>query len=145
MYNPPRPPEVYTLPDSINEALPSSLRQKFQRDESGRVLFFTSPPLDRAHKGLSPSSAALGHSAKYLAGRKEWLADREKKRKERGEQKAQEANKKITNQDAWKESGESTVAQAASAVDRYFQDLDKDTQRWKHETGLEGWRSSVQS
>ncbi|KAH6608847.1 hypothetical protein Trco_002193 [Trichoderma cornu-damae] len=57
MYNPPRPPEVYTLPDNINETLPATVRREFQHDDYGRVLFFSAAPLDRSCNGLSPLNA----------------------------------------------------------------------------------------
>lgn len=85
MYNPPRPPEVYTLPDSVNGVLPTEVRQGYQHDNTGRILFFTSPPLERPCNGLSPTTAGIGHSIKYFAGRGQWLAAREKKRKERAD------------------------------------------------------------
>ena len=141
VYNPPRPPEVYTLPDNINEALPEELRQNFQHDSNGRVLFFTAPPLERSHKGISHESAGLGHSAKYLAGRKEWLADREKKRKERDEKNSDSSLKRVeTDGTAVRETKEEIAAQASDAMAKWLQQYDEDTQRWNKETGLEGWR-----
>jgi chromatin structure-remodeling complex subunit RSC1/2 len=65
-YNPPRPVEVYHLSDGANASIPADIREQFHRDEHGRVLFFTAPPLD-----VSPVPEAtkkkLGHSLKYLA------------------------------------------------------------------------------
>ncbi|KAM5366384.1 hypothetical protein ACJZ2D_010575 [Fusarium nematophilum] len=141
VYNPPRPPEVYTLPDNVNEALPPELRQSFQHDSTGRVLFFTAPPLDRPHKGISHESAGLGHSIKYLAGRQEWLAERERKRKERDEKDAQLSQKRVgTDVTASRQAKDEVVAQASGAMAKWLQQLDEDTQRWKKETGIEGWR-----
>ncbi|KAH7322981.1 hypothetical protein B0I35DRAFT_450159 [Stachybotrys elegans] len=143
VYNPPRPPEVYTLPDNLNDALPPDVKQGFQHDGAGRVLFFTAPPLDRINKGLSSSSAGLGHSVKYLAGRSEWLALRDKKRKERDEAEAAEASQK-------RSPGSSTdvedtvgaaVTQAVDAMSRWFNRFDQDTKSWEHDAGLSGWRS----
>jgi chromatin structure-remodeling complex subunit RSC1/2 len=139
-YNPPRPPEVYTLPDNINEAFAPEVRKSFQHDDAGRILFFTAPPLERPHKGISSSSAGLGHSVKYLAGRKEWLAEREKKRKERDETGAQALSKKPA-ADAQDSAANGFVAQAIDAMDQWFQHFDQDTQKWEKETGLEGWRA----
>jgi len=64
-YNPPRAVEVYHLSDTANLSIPEDIREQFQRDEPGRVLFFTTPPLDT----LPPykKGAAIGHSAKYMA------------------------------------------------------------------------------
>lgn len=63
--NPPRPIEVYHLSDSANASIPEDIREQFQRDEQGHVLFFTAPPLDV----LPPTrpGPALGHTARYLA------------------------------------------------------------------------------
>lgn len=144
MYIPPRPPEVYTLPDAVNESLPENLRVKFRHDDAGRVLFFTAPPLDRTYARLSPSSAGLGHSAKYLAGRREWLDSRDKKRKLRDEQYREKA-RRLSTQDTIQSSdlGSSIVSQAAEAMEKWFQTFDRDTAEWKSESGLDGWRGIV--
>ncbi|MCJ1391941.1 hypothetical protein MMC18_004808 [Xylographa bjoerkii] len=62
-----RPVEVYNLSDSANAAIPDDIREQFQRDEQGHVLFFTTPPLDI----LPPTKKgeALGHSVKYIAAK----------------------------------------------------------------------------
>jgi chromatin structure-remodeling complex subunit RSC1/2 len=140
MYNPPRPPEVYTLPDNLNDVFPDEVRQSFQHDSAGRILFFTAPPLDRLHKGVSNESAGLGHSIKYLAGKQQWLANRETKRKQRDENDALESKKRIElKAAAAREAKEEIVAQASDAMSKWLEDLDKDTQKWKKDAGLEGW------
>ncbi|KAH6979405.1 hypothetical protein EDB82DRAFT_507825 [Fusarium venenatum] len=145
-YNPPRPPEVYALPDSMNDALPQELRQTFQHDSAGRVLFFTAPPLERPHKGISHESAGLGHSVKYLAGRKEWLAEREKKRKERDEKTGDIFQNKIEKDAAdAHEAGNAIVAQASDAMAKWLEKYEDDTQRWTNQTGLEGWRDATKA
>ena len=143
-YNPPRPPEVYTLGDNINDNLPRSLRQSFQTDSDGRVLFFTVPPLDRPHKGIAPESSALGHSAEYLAGRQEWLADRERKRKERDEQKRDEASKRaaVDVADA-RQSTNTMFLEATGALGKWFQAMDEDTERWVDDVGVREWREQA--
>ncbi|KAK7990673.1 hypothetical protein PG990_014953 [Apiospora arundinis] len=93
-YNPPRPVEVYRLDDSLNERIPAEIRDQFQRDEAGRVLFFTQPPLERAHRGVSHESAGLGHSVRYLADRARGIEDRRAKRKARDELRKEEEKKK---------------------------------------------------
>ncbi|KAM0243861.1 hypothetical protein ACHAP5_006813 [Fusarium lateritium] len=146
VYNPPRPSEVYALPDSINDALPDELRQAFQHDSAGRVLFFTAPPLERNHKGISHESAGLGHSVKYLAGRKEWLAAREKKRKERSEKTGNVSRKRLEKDAADRgELREEIVAQASDAMAKWLEQYNDDTQRWKTQTDLEGWREVNQA
>lgn len=68
-YNPnaPRPIEVFHLSDTANAAIPASIRAQFHQDDQGRVLFFSTPPLDI----VSGKGANLGHSLKYLAAREE--------------------------------------------------------------------------
>lgn len=144
MYNPPRPPEVYTLPDNLHDALPAEVRHSFQHDSAGRVLFFTAPPLDRPHKGVSNDSAGLGHSIKYLASREQWLVDREKKRKERDEKVSLESQKRIElDTAAAREAKEDMVSQATGAMAKWLEHFDEDTERWKKEVGLEGWREAA--
>ena len=142
MYNPPRPPEVYTLPDNVNEVLAPEIRQQFQHDDSGRVLFFTAPPFDRAHKGVSPSSAGLGHSARYLAGRNEWLAERDLKRKARDDDAAVLA-KRRGSMDVDRGMDEELVVHAVGAMDSWFDRFDTDTKQWERKAGLTGWRAQV--
>ncbi|KAH8653335.1 hypothetical protein BX600DRAFT_470603 [Xylariales sp. PMI_506] len=93
-YNPPRPVEVYTLEDVLNAQIPQGIREQFHRDEAGRVLFFTQPPLHHAHRGLSSESAGLGHSIRYLADRARDIDDRRAKRKARDELRKEEDRKK---------------------------------------------------
>jgi len=66
-YKTPQPVEVWQLSDAANQAIPPDVREQFQRDENGHVLFFSAPPL-----AILPSEkqgAGLGHSAKYLAAK----------------------------------------------------------------------------
>jgi len=73
----------------VNASIPSEIRERFQRDETGHVLFFAQPPLVREHPGVSREHAQLGHSRRYLAERarelKDAKLDRKAKRKERDE------------------------------------------------------------
>lgn len=64
-YRDPPPIEVYTLPDQANLSIPAEIRERYQRDELGRVLFFTAPPVipDQAEDGVR------GHSVRYLAAK----------------------------------------------------------------------------
>jgi chromatin structure-remodeling complex subunit RSC1/2 len=94
-YNPPRPPEVFTIADDgINNSIPEQVRNQFQLDENGRVLFFTAPPGHLENNGLTKTGAALGHTSRYLDGLEEWRAERERKRKERDERLAEETKKR---------------------------------------------------
>lgn len=67
-YKAPPPVEVYTLNDHANASIPQHIREQFQRDEKGRVLFFTAPPLN-VSQPLTTHGKPLGHSAAYLAAR----------------------------------------------------------------------------
>ncbi|KAI9822882.1 MAG: hypothetical protein M1832_002907 [Thelocarpon impressellum] len=91
-YVPPKPVEVYHLSDAANASIPSDVRERFQRDEQGRVLFFTAPPLDN-----SKEASGLGHSVRYLAEkarRKDMIAAKRKavqEARERDEETAKKA------------------------------------------------------
>jgi chromatin structure-remodeling complex subunit RSC1/2 len=67
-YNPPRPVEVYHLSDGANASIPADIREQFHRDEHGRVLFFTAPPLD-VSSVPEATKKKFGHSLKYLAAK----------------------------------------------------------------------------
>lgn len=141
VYNPPRPPEVYTIPDSISDFLTPESRRGFQRDESGRILFFTVPPLNRPCAGLSPNSMGLGHSLRYLAGREAWLVERSRKRRERDESRTRQVcNKRVAmwNCGSTLPSG-SAASDATAALDNWFQRLGEETVEWRTEVGLDGW------
>ena len=76
-YRDPPPIEVYTLPDQANLSIPAEIREQYQHDEYGRVLFFTTPPVSTAN--ASNGSEVTGHSVRYLAAkarREEQLAKR---------------------------------------------------------------------
>ncbi|GKT39884.1 uncharacterized protein ColSpa_00065 [Colletotrichum spaethianum] len=76
-YNPPRPPEVFTLPDAVNDQIPEEVRSRYNRDEGGRIIFFTTPPVARPEHGLAPDNANSGHSLAYLAkSNPAWLSER---------------------------------------------------------------------
>ncbi|KAF2281154.1 chromatin structure-remodeling complex protein-like protein rsc1 [Westerdykella ornata] len=81
-YQAPKPVEVYILNDHANNSIPPEIRDQFQRDEQGRVLFFTAPPLNTSTVAAK-NGKTLGHSARYLAKRAEWEAERAAKRKAR--------------------------------------------------------------
>lgn len=60
--------------------IPAEIREQFPQDEQGRVLFFTTPPVDTQHIIQGRSNAEKGdqlaHSLRYLAVK----ADRERER-----------------------------------------------------------------
>ncbi|PVI03277.1 hypothetical protein DM02DRAFT_521237 [Periconia macrospinosa] len=67
-YKAPQPVEVYTLNDHANASIPAEIRDQFQQDDQGRVLFFTAPPINSSRIVVKDGSA-LGHSAKFLAAK----------------------------------------------------------------------------
>lgn len=79
--------------DPATEAqIPAEIRSQFQRDDQGRVLWFTAASRDRsANKGLAPEYANLGHSVSHLANISDIREERRRKRKERDEALAREA------------------------------------------------------
>lgn len=79
-YKAPQPVEVYVLNDHANASIPQDIREQFQRDEKGRVLFFTAPPLN-VDQPLTKEGRALGHSARYLAARAKKEQAKAEKRK----------------------------------------------------------------
>ncbi|SMY29063.1 unnamed protein product [Zymoseptoria tritici ST99CH_1A5] len=90
-YRDPPPIEVYTLPDAANLSIPPDVREQYQRDESGRVLFFTTPPV-----GLEQTGAPRGHSVRYLAekARRQELISKKRKQREEEKDKADKVAKK---------------------------------------------------
>lgn len=96
-YNAPRSHEVYRLMDPATEAsIPAEVREQFQRDDEGRILWFTAAGRDRAPNGVAPEYAGLGHSISHLANIGDIREERAMKRKERDEAVArEEAAKKV--------------------------------------------------
>ncbi|KAF1835372.1 Bromodomain-containing protein [Decorospora gaudefroyi] len=80
-YKAPQPVEVYIMPDHANASIPLEIREQFQRDEKGRVLFFTAPPLNVEQQPLAKNGQPLGHSARYLAAKAKKEALKSSKRK----------------------------------------------------------------
>lgn len=92
-YYPPQvPPSTYTLPESTTSGIPESIAEQFLRDEEGRILWFTVPPLETPAAtaatqatvaAASSVKAGPSHSLEYLARRNELLAKKRKRREER--------------------------------------------------------------
>jgi chromatin structure-remodeling complex subunit RSC1/2 len=112
-YNPPRPVEVYHLSDAANHSIPEDIREKFHRDECGRILFFTAPPLDP----LPPikKGDAVGHSVRYLARKQKHMEAMQLKRKR--DQEAYEAEAE-TRKKAKREEEERLGAQVAELKEK---------------------------
>lgn len=116
MYNPPRPNEVYTLRDEVDMQIPSEVREQYQTDEKGRILFFTAPPLNRPHPGIAEEGANLGHSVRYLANLRDVRAERERKRKERDEALKLKAEEEIARKNEMREVTEKEMGATAGAL-----------------------------
>lgn len=86
---------MFILSDHANLSIPQEVREQFQRDEKGRVLFFTAPPLN-VEQPLTKNGRALGHSARYLAAKAKKDAIKAGKRKagEAGATEREQAAKK---------------------------------------------------
>ena len=92
-YLPPQvSPSTFTLPESTTSGIPESIAEQFLRDDEGRILWFTVPPLETpttaaiSHVPVATASAAKAgpsHSLEYLACRQELLARKRRKRQER--------------------------------------------------------------
>lgn len=79
-YKAPQPVEVYVMADHANNSIPLEIREQFQCDEKGRVLFFTAPPLN-IEQPLTKDGRTIGHSARYLAAKAKKEAMKAAKRK----------------------------------------------------------------
>lgn len=138
-YNPPRPVEVYTLADSANAAIPHEIRDQFQTDEYGKVLFFTTPPIDT--KSLPEEVTEISHSLRYLADKTRSREAEEKKRKAREielEAQATEKSKRMKKDleaiKAWQ------ANQKVNAVDTWQSKMEEGTDKiWKDVYGDE-WK-----
>lgn len=75
-YRDPPAIETYILPDQANLSIPPEIRERYQRDELGRVIFFTAPPVIPA----APTGSAQAHSVRYLAAKARRDAARGQKR-----------------------------------------------------------------
>lgn len=114
-YVPPRMAEVYTLRD-LDAQIPADVREQYQTDEKGQILFFTAPPLNRPHPGVAEENATLGHSVRFLSGLQEHRAKRKREREERDEaERAARAEKFAREKDA-REQAEKNVGAAAGAM-----------------------------
>lgn len=116
MYNPPRPNEVYTLRDEVDMQIPPEVREQYQTDEKGRILFFTAPPLNRPHPGVAEEDSSLGHSVRYLANLRQVRAERERKRKERDEALKLKAEEELTRKKEMRQLAEKEMGATAGAL-----------------------------
>ncbi|KUI59455.1 Chromatin structure-remodeling complex subunit RSC1 [Cytospora mali] len=134
MYNPPRPVEVYHLRDDIDAAIPAEVREQYQTDDKGHVLFFTAPPLNRPYHGVAEEHATLGHSVRYLSDIAKHRAERERKRKERDEALERERAETAAREKEIREQQEREMgAVAGQMLGDYFLGLQRGNERMAKE------------
>lgn len=146
VYNVPRAPEVFTLQESLDAAIPEDIHKQFDRDENGRILFFTAPPLKRPENGVADAYTRLGHGVEYAARAKEiqeLRRQRALKRKERDEAVALEAanKKKSPSPDGGVKSEKEELTQEQlleKFILEWATQMDQGTELLKQELG-EGW------
>jgi chromatin structure-remodeling complex subunit RSC1/2 len=125
-YNPPRTIEVYTLPDSAVSSIPADIRSQFHRDEAGRVIFYTTPPLDV--NAIQEGAQALGHSLRYLADKTRGKEADEKKRKAYVIQLESEASDRLKRMRADDDGKQHWIRdQKLKALQKWCRDMNKST------------------
>lgn len=119
-YKAPQPVECFVLNDHANLSIPQDIREQFQLDEKGRVLFFTAPPLN-VEPPLTKDGRALGHSARYLAAKAKKEAAKALKRKadEAGASERDEAAKraKVEEEQKFKQAVQDLNTKALKALE----------------------------
>lgn len=114
-YVPPRMAEVYTLRDG-DAQIPDEVREQYQTDDKGQLLFFTAPPLNRTHPGVAEECATLGHSVSFLSGLQEHRAKRKREREERDERESHARAEKLVKEREAREQAETQLGAAAGAM-----------------------------
>lgn len=123
-YNPPRPIEVYTLQGTPmhNLYVPEDIKSQFHRDEQGRILFFTTPPLDA--NPVPERLRDLGHSLRYLADKARHKEENAKKRKARELNLESEAAAKLQQSKAERElKKQQVIDQVAHAIGEWCNNM----------------------
>lgn len=139
-YNPPRQSEIYTLSETANSAIPADVRSQFHRDDYGKILFFTSPPLNV--DPLPQKSQFIGHSLRYLADKARNKEADEKKRKARVarlEEEAQERAKRVKAEE--QSMTEILLERKAKALGKWTADMEKGTDALYEHLHGENWEA----
>ena len=136
--------------EDLEAAIPKSVREQFQRDDDGRLLWFTAAGRDRsATNGVAPEYAGLGHSISHLATINDIREERRRKRKERDEALAAEqaARKKATGGERREEVGKAREREKDELLKRALLGLAKEIDRGNKviEEDLGGWRDEKKS
>ena len=77
-----RAQSVFHLPENANQAIPEEIRNEFQQDAQGHILWWDAPPIDTLPP-VKPKSA-ISHTAKYLADKIRAKKAKREKRKAEG-------------------------------------------------------------
>ena len=138
-YNPPRPTEVWTLADTANSSIPVDIRAQFHHDEYGKIIFFTSPPLDA--NPVPEEVQNLGHSLRYLADKARNKEADEKKRKAREIELETAATERLKRIKADEEGNKQWILdQKAKALQSWSTDTDKGTDELYKTLHGENWQ-----
>jgi chromatin structure-remodeling complex subunit RSC1/2 len=138
-YNPPKAVEVYTLSDTANAAIPTDIRDQFHRDEYGRVIFYTAPPL--AIPPVPEEKAALGHSLRYLADKARSKDEDEKKRKALEAQLESDASERLKRMRMDAEGKKQWILeQKVEALDKWSKSMEKGTDELYKQMYGEKWK-----
>jgi len=131
----------------IEAAIPEEVREQFQRDDEGRLLWFTAAGRDRsALRGVAPEYAGLGHSVSHLAHIGDVREERRRKRKERDEMvaKEEEARKRAAGGEGREEEEDERKREEERklVVERALAGLAREIEKGNRvvEEGLGGWR-----
>lgn len=140
-YNPPRPVEVYHLPDPANHSIPAEIRNQFQRDEHGRVLFFTAPPLDA--NPIPEEKRTLTHSLRYLADKARAKEEDDRKRKVKQDELEAEATAKAKRMKADHKGGEQQVMEGKlELLELWSKGMQRGTDELYRQMHGDGWEAA---
>jgi len=138
-YNPPKQIEVYTLSDTANAAIPADIRNQFHRDEMGRVIFYTAPPLDA--NPIPEEKQNLSHSLQYLADKARNKEADEKKRKAHSLQLEAEASERLKRIKTDAEGKKQwLVDQKVAALQSWCADMDHGTDELYKKMHRDDWK-----
>lgn len=142
-YNPPRPVEVWTLADTANSSIPVDIRAQFHHDEYGKIIFYTSPPLDA--NPVPEEVQNLGHSLRYLADKARNKEADEKKRKAREVELEAAATERMKRMKADEESKKQWICdQKVDALKTWSAQTEKGTDELYKKLHGENWQQIKQ-
>ncbi|KAH7369930.1 hypothetical protein BKA65DRAFT_8698 [Rhexocercosporidium sp. MPI-PUGE-AT-0058] len=141
VYHPPRPIEVYTLPEMAHSAIPADIRAQFHHDEYGRVIFYTTPPLDV--NPIPQDKQNLGHSLKYLADKARRKEEDDTKRKARTAELETAAGERLKRMKTSVEGRFNwIVAQKLDALSRWNLDMENGTDEMYKQLHGDNWKEA---